>query len=230
MVSICTRTCGDLYFGYLKTMDIADLRQEYTQEQLDKSNLDSDPYAQFEKWFGQALKSEVQEPNAMVLATSNSENQPFTRTVLLKKMDSKGFVFFTNYESRKATQIAMNAKVSALFLWLPLERQVSINGTVERIPQKESLSYFTSRPLSSQIGAWASKQSSIISSRSILEGKWNEVKEKFAQGKIPLPSFWGGYRIIPHSFEFWQGRKSRLHDRFLYSKNGDNWSVDRLSP
>jgi len=211
-------------------MDIADLRQEYTQEQLDKSNLDSDPYAQFEKWFGQALKSEVQEPNAMVLATSNSENQPFTRTVLLKKMDSKGFVFFTNYESRKATQIAMNAKVSALFLWLPLERQVSINGTVERIPQKESLSYFTSRPLSSQIGAWASKQSSIISSRSILEGKWNEVKEKFAQGKIPLPSFWGGYRIIPHSFEFWQGRKSRLHDRFLYSKNGDNWSVDRLSP
>ena len=211
-------------------MDITHLREDYRKEILNRETLRPDPLQQFRAWFGQAQESLLKEPNAMVLATVDAHGQPFTRTVLLKKLDDRGLVFFTNFESRKATHIAANSKVSACFLWLDLERQVSVNGTAERISTAESLAYFVSRPLGSRLGAWTSQQSSVIKSRSLLEAKLQEMKQKFADGQIPLPSFWGGYRILPETWEFWQGRQNRLHDRFLYSKSGDSWQIDRLQP
>ncbi|NBD38619.1 MAG: pyridoxamine 5'-phosphate oxidase [Verrucomicrobia bacterium] len=214
-------------------MDIADLRREYRKAALDREHLAPDPVDQFRKWFEEAQRAEVPEPNAMVLATVDPEGQPFTRTVLLKKFDQRGPVFFTNFESRKADHIEANAKVSCCFLWLELERQVSLNGTAERISNAESFAYFASRPLGSRLGAWSSQQSSIIKSRSLLEAKLEEMKRKFADGKVPLPSFWGGYRIRPSSYEFWQGRQNRLHDRFLYQRqeaDGSPWQLERLQP
>ena len=212
-------------------MDISELREEYRRETLDKETLDTDPMEQFTAWFNQARKAGIKEPNSMILATVDPAGQPWTRTVLLKKIDARGLVFFTNFESRKASHIAANAKVSLLFLWLDLERQVSINGIAEKISTAESMAYFVSRPLGSRLGAWSSRQSSVITSRSLLEAKLEEMKRKFSDGKVPLPSFWGGYRILPQSFEFWQGRRSRLHDRFLYSKSAqDLWQLDRLQP
>lgn len=211
-------------------MDLSELRAEYAQANLNREDLHDDPQKQFEFWFEQAEKAQLQEPNAMVLATVDDSGQPFTRTVLLKNMDARGLVFYTNYKSRKAEHMEANNRVSLLFLWLPLERQISINGTVEKVSTRESLTYFASRPLKSRLGAWASNQSEIITSRSLLEGKMHEMKRKFADGKIPLPSFWGGYRVIPQSWEFWQGRRSRLHDRFLYEKINDSWEIKRLSP
>lgn len=211
-------------------MEISHLREEYRREALNRETLNADPKHQFRAWFGQAQAAELREPNAMVLATVDSDGQPFNRTVLLKKLDERGLVFFTNFESRKARHMSENPKVSVLFLWLELERQVSINGTVEKISAAESLAYFATRPLGSRLGAWTSQQSTVIKSRSLLEGKLEEMKRKFADGKIPLPSFWGGYRIIPGSYEFWQGRRNRLHDRFLYSKHGKSWEIERLQP
>lgn len=211
-------------------MEISHLREEYRREALNRETLNADPMEQFKAWFGQTQAAELREPNAMVLATVDPDGQPFNRTVLLKKLDERGLVFFTNFESRKARHMFKNPKVSVLFLWLELERQVSINGTVERISAAESLAYFATRPLGSRLGAWTSQQSSVIKSRSLLEGKLEEMKRKFADGKIPLPSFWGGYRIIPKSYEFWQGRRNRLHDRFLYSTSGDHWEIKRLQP
>jgi pyridoxamine 5'-phosphate oxidase len=211
-------------------MDISDLREEYRREALDRDTLHDDPMEQFKAWFAQAREARLKEPNAMVLATVDSGGQPFTRTVLLKKLDPRGMVFFTNFESRKSRQMDANPKVSALFLWLELERQVSVTGLASRISPAESLAYFITRPLGSRLGAWTSQQSSVIRSRSLLEAKLEEMKRKFADGKVPLPSFWGGYRIVPDSYEFWQGRQSRLHDRFLYSKSGDSWQVERLQP
>lgn len=211
-------------------IDISSLRQEYRQAALGREDLEPDPLLQFENWFAQAHRAELKEPNAMVLATCDDRGRPFTRTVLLKKLDKRGLVFFTNFESRKAAHMEHNPHVSVLFLWLDLERQVSINGSVERISTAESLRYFASRPLASRLGAWTSKQSTVIRSRSLLEGKLEEMKRKFADGKVPLPSFWGGYRIVPESYEFWQGRRSRLHDRFLYSKNDGRWRIERLQP
>ncbi len=211
-------------------MDITHLREEYRREALNRETLRTDPMEQFRFWFQQAQEAEIREPNAMVLATLSEEAKPLCRTVLLKKIDSRGFVFFTNFESQKARHIAANANVSACFLWLGLERQVIINGPAERIPASESLAYFITRPLGSQLGAWSSNQSTVIKSRSLLEAKLNEMKQKFADGKIPLPSFWGGYRIVPESYEFWQGRQSRLHDRFRYQKTGDTWDIERLQP
>lgn len=210
---------------------IADLRKEYTKASLDIDSVDKNPFKQFEKWFLEAQKGELLEPNAMVLSTSDTQNQPFQRTVLMKALDNDGIVFYTNYKSRKAQQIQENAHVSILFPWYAMERQVCIQGIAEKVSAATSLKYFTSRPHGSQLGAWVSQQSSVISSRSILENKLAEMKQKFKEGKVPLPDFWGGYKIKPTSFEFWQGRQSRLHDRIIYQKDAeDSWNTSRLAP
>ncbi len=212
-------------------MNVADLRKNYTQAILRRENLDSDPIAQFRTWMDQACNAEVLEPNAMSLATVDPLGHPSTRTVLLKGFSSDGFLFFTNYESRKAQHLDANPNISLLFPWLVLERQVIISGEAKKISPAESLKYFQSRPEGSQIGAWASPQSKVITSRKLLELKWDEMKRKFAAGKIPLPSFWGGYQVIPRTIEFWQGGQHRIHDRFLYSREASkNWKIERLAP
>ena len=209
--------------------DVAALRRNYTRDGLRRGDLDPDPIGQFRKWFSEAMAAELVEPNAMVRSTTDGK-RPSSRTVLLKAYDERGFVFFTNYESRKAREIAVDAHVSLLFPWYPLERQVGIIGHAERISAAESLAYFTSRPHGSRLGAWVSQQSTVINSRKFLEMKWDEMKRKFADGEIPLPSFWGGIRVVPTEIEFWQGRENRLHDRFRYTLSGDEWAIERLSP
>ena len=212
-------------------MDIHALREDYQKGELRRKDLQEDPFNQFEIWFQQACNAELLEQNAMTLATVSEQGQPFMRTVLLKYFDRQGFVFFTNYESRKASQIESNHRVSMLFTWLPLQRQVHITGTAEKVTTAESLAYFSSRPRGSQLGAWTSQQSSIISSRQLLLMQFEEIKNKFLDGEIPLPSFWGGYRIVPDSFEFWQGCTNRLHDRFLYThQENQSWEIQRLAP
>jgi len=199
--------------------------------ELDESSVAPDPVDQFGIWFEQACKAQLLEPNAMSLATSTPEGQTSIRTVLLKGYDAGGFNFFTNMESHKALDIGSNPNVSILFPWLALERQVIINGTAEAMGRAEVLKYFVTRPVDSQVGAWASNQSRIITTRKILEMKFDELKRKFADGKVPLPSFWGGYRVIPRTVEFWQGRPSRLHDRIQYSRNEQGeWQLARLAP
>ena len=211
-------------------MDLTFIRQGYKNKGLDKEDLNTDPYIQFESWFEEA-KEEEPIPTAMSLSTVNSNGEPALRTVLLKLFDKNGFVFFTNYKSRKADHIAENPNVAVLFNWVAMERQVGINGVADKIKTYESIKYFMSRPRGSQLGAWVSDQSSVLSSRKILEIKLEEMKQKFADGEIPLPEFWGGYRIIPKTFEFWQGRPNRLHDRFIYSKQGNaSWRIDRIAP
>ncbi len=211
--------------------DVAALRRNYTQAGLRRGDLALEPVAQFRRWFGQVAAAGLIEPNAMVLSTTDG-GRPSSRTVLLKAYDDRGFVFFTNYESRKARDITINANVSLLFPWYALERQVSLLGRAERISTAESLAYFASRPSGSRLGAWVSQQSSVISSRNLLEMKWDEMKRKFAQGEIPLPSFWGGFRVVPSELEFWQGRENRLHDRFRYVRNEPRgpWQIERLAP
>ena len=212
-------------------MDIGALRNEYKQGSLDRADLCPTPFVQFAQWFQQANNSEVLEVNAMQLATASLTGRPSVRTVLMKGFDEQGFVFYTNYESQKAREIAENPQVSALFFWKELERQVEITGKVEKIAPADSLKYFLSRPQSSQLGAWVSQQSSIIESRAVLEQKLVGMQQKFAQGDIPLPDFWGGFRIIPGTVEFWQGKPNRLHDRFEYRLNtGKSWDIVRLSP
>ena len=210
-------------------MDLSFMRQGYESRGLTKEQLNSDPFLQFEAWFEEANTAEPI-PNSMSLATVGKSGAPTLRTVLLKLFDENGFVFFTNYKSRKATQIEENPNVAMLFNWVAMERQVSINGVAEKIETSESLKYFLSRPRGSQLGAWVSDQSSVLTSRKILEMKLDEFKLKFAKGKIPLPDFWGGYRIKPDNFEFWQGCPNRLHDRFSYTKTAEEWSIDRLAP
>jgi len=206
------------------------IRQGYKDKGLDKEDLNTDPVIQFESWFEEAKKLEPI-PTAMSLSTVNNNGEPTLRTVLLKLFDKKGFVFFTNYKSRKADHITDNPNVAVLFNWVAMERQVSISGVAEKIKTKESIKYFMSRPRGSQLGAWVSDQSSVLSSRKILELKLEEIKRKFSDGEIPLPDFWGGYRIIPKTFEFWQGRPNRLHDRFIYSKQSNElWKIDRIAP
>jgi pyridoxamine 5'-phosphate oxidase len=209
--------------------DVAELRRNYTRDGLRRNSLDPDPVGQFRRWFTDAVAAELVEPNAMVLSTTDGR-RPSSRTVLLKAYDERGFVFFTNYESRKARDIAAQAEVSLLFPWYPLERQVGLLGKAERISAAESLAYFASRPRGSRLGAWVSQQSTVITSRKLLEMKWEEVKRKFSEGEVPLPSFWGGFRVVPVEFEFWQGRENRLHDRFRYVRSGDGWAVERLAP
>ncbi len=210
--------------------DIASLRKEYAQAELDIDRVEKSPVDQFRKWFDEALKAELIEPNAMVLATADLSGKINQRTVLLKAYDEGGFVFFTNYASRKARQIEENQNVSLLFPWYGLERQVAITGKAEKISAGESARYFLSRPFGSQLGAWVSHQSQVISSRRILEMKLEEMKRKFKEGKVPLPDFWGGYKVVPETIEFWQGRPSRLHDRIYFTKEGLGWKIERLSP
>ena len=212
-------------------MDLSDFRKEYSSRGLQREDLTDDPTETFEKWFRQATELKVHEPNAMTLATISPDGKPTQRTVLLKAFDQSGYTFFTNYQSRKAKHIAQNPSVCLLFPWLTLERQVIIQGRAEKIPISESLRYFATRPRESQIGAWVSNQSEVISSRKILLQKLGEIKAKFKEGEIPLPSFWGGYRVIPETIEFWQGGPARVHDRFLYSRNANAaWQIDRLAP
>ncbi len=211
-------------------MDISDTRKEYTRTGLTRKDLNESPFLQFETWFKQAQASQHPYANAMSLATAGSDGMPQVRTVLLKLFDEQGFVFFTNYSSDKAKQLSENPQASLLFHWLELERQVRVSGKVERISAAESMKYFASRPRGSQLGAWCSDQSQIITSRSLLEAQWQKMKQKFSDGEIPLPDFWGGYRIIPTRIEFWQGRSNRLHDRFEYRCLDDGWDINRLAP
>ncbi len=212
-------------------LDITQMRKEYMDKGLNKEDLDANPIKQFETWFNQAIEVNLREPNAMILATTGTDMMPSVRTVLLKIFDETGFVFFSNYKSKKAQDIIENPKAAVLFPWLDLDRQVKIEGTIEKISSKESLKYFLSRPKGSQIGAWVSHQSEIISSRSILEAKFNEIKNKFVKGEIPFPSFWGGYILRPKKIEFWQAGTDRLHDRFVYTLDDkSNWKIERLAP
>ncbi len=212
-------------------MDLGALRQEYTQADLDESSVDPDPFKQFEHWFEQAVKSELLEPNAMSLSTVSPSGQPSLRTVLLKFFDANGFVFFTNYTSRKARELEGNPRVALLFPWYGLERQVLVEGRAEKVSTAESLKYFVSRPHGSQLGAWVSQQSRVITSRSVLELKLAELKRKFTAGEVPLPDFWGGYRVVPEALEFWQGRPNRLHDRIRYRREPEAaWLRERLAP
>ena len=211
-------------------MDISDYRREYTQKGMSRESLLATPFLQFELWFQQACKVDIIDANAMTLATVSAEGKPSIRTVLLKTFDDKGFVFFTNYSSQKAKEIENNSNVALLFPWTELERQVEISGKAEKISTAESLKYFASRPEGSQLGAWVSHQSSVISTRQALDMQWAKMKEKFNSGKIPLPDFWGGYRVIPEKIEFWQGRVNRLHDRFEYHRKNDSWEIHRLAP
>ena len=210
------------------TGDLSNLRKEYLKSGIVKGDLKVNPIEQFSLWFSQAIEANIVEPSAMSLATS--DDYIGIRTVLLKYFDNKGFVFFTNYESKKSRQIQNNPQAALLFPWLALERQVKIIGSVEKITKLESLKYFSSRPKDSQLGAWSSNQSSKISSRAILVDQFAVMKKKFASGEIPLPEFWGGYRVVPESIGFWQGRESRLHDRLIYERKDEEWVISRLSP
>jgi pyridoxamine 5'-phosphate oxidase len=212
-------------------MNLSEMRRNYAKQTLDLGDLSPDPLAQFDRWMRAAIDSQLAEPNAMALATVGPAGRPSLRTVLLKGFDDRGLVFYTNYESAKAREIAGNPQVALLFQWLELERQVTVTGRAEKISVAESLGYFLSRPRESQIGAWASRQSEIITTRSLLEGKFAEMKAKFASGQIPVPGFWGGYRVTPETFEFWQGRPNRMHDRFRYARQpAGAWEINRLMP
>ncbi|QIP56077.1 pyridoxamine 5'-phosphate oxidase [Hafnia alvei] len=210
--------------------DVADLRREYVRGGLRRSDLTDDPLEMFERWLKQACEARLADPTAMCVATVDKNGQPYQRIVLLKHFDQQGMVFYTNLGSRKAQQLEENPHISLHFPWHMLDRQVSVLGTAEKLSTIEVMKYFHSRPKDSQIAAWVSHQSSRISTRGILEGKFLELKQKFLQGEIPLPSFWGGYRVKINSMEFWQGRENRLHDRFIYQRQGDAWEIDRLAP
>ncbi|XHR28677.1 MAG: pyridoxamine 5'-phosphate oxidase [Chthoniobacteraceae bacterium] len=212
-------------------MNLADARSDYRKGKLRREDLKPDPIDMFNFWLDEVIDAKVVEPTAMSLASCGADGRPLLRTVLLKGLDARGFVFFTNLESRKAQQLGENPNVSLLFPWLPLERQVIVRGRADKIPAMESLKYFMSRPRESQLAAWASRQSHAISSRTVLEMEWGKLKEKFGAGKIPLPSFWGGFRVKPETIEFWQGGHARLHDRFEYTAQPDgSWAIERLAP
>lgn len=212
-------------------MSLAEHRKDYSLAGLMEKDLARDPFRQFEKWFQEAEAAKIVEPNAMTVATATKDGRPSARTALLKGIDGRGFVFFTNYESRKGRELAENAHATLVFPWLALERQVIVEGLVTRTSREESEAYFHSRPHASQLGAWVSQQSSVVASRSVLEEAYKAVERKYAGMPVPLPPHWGGFRVAPERVEFWQGRRSRLHDRLVYRRAKDgSWSVERLSP
>jgi len=212
-------------------MNIQDIRKEYTQHSLNETDVVSNPLQQFERWFDQALKAQVMEANAFNLTTIDSDGKPHSRMVLLKGLTDKGFEFFTNYNSHKAQQIQANPWVSMTFVWPELERQVRVEGRASKISKERSQEYFFSRPHQSQLGAWASNQSEILSSRTLLEDRLEDLNNEYPEGtKVPFPTHWGGFEIEPNMIEFWQGRASRLHDRIRYTQEGLTWSMARLSP
>lgn len=213
-------------------MDIAEIRRQYGAYELHRSDLHADAIQQFGIWLNQAIESQLfKDPTAMCVATVDDSGMPSQRVVLLKEFDEQGFVFYTNLESNKAKQIASNPKVCLHFPWLDLERQVIVRGEAEKLTVAEATKYFLSRPHESQLAAWASHQSQPVSARNLLEQAFSQMKNKFAKGQVPLPGFWGGYRVKPVSIEFWQGRANRLHDRFLYVKDPANqWAIERLQP
>jgi len=212
------------------TKNLASIRKEYSLKQLDEKDVKRDPFDQFKEWFDDAVNAEVKEPNAMMLATSTSDGKPSARMVLLKGFDKEGLTFFTNFNSRKASLLDSNPCAALVFFWPELERQIRIEGIVEKVSEKESNEYFNSRPEGSRVGAWASPQSQVIPNREFLELLYTEIETKFKGKKIPRPERWGGFRVIPSLFEFWQGRPNRLHDRIQYSKADNNWIIERLAP
>jgi pyridoxamine 5'-phosphate oxidase len=209
---------------------LAELRKEYTLAGLAEKDLARDPFRQFEKWFQEAEAAKLIEPNAMTLCTATPDGKPSGRTVLLKAIDGRGFVFFSNYSSRKGRELDANPNATLVFPWLALERQVIAEGVVTKVPREESEAYFHSRPRASQLGAWVSQQSAIIAGRSVIEESMKVLEEKYAGREVPLPPNWGGWRLVPETVEFWQGRRSRLHDRLRYRRGPDGWTVERLAP
>lgn len=210
-------------------MNIADMRQEYMLAGFDESEAARDPFQQFGTWFQDAVSSGLPMPNAMSLATADASGRPTARAVLLKGFDQDGFVFFTNYQSRKGRELATNPLASLLFTWEELERQVRIDGRAEKVPDSESDEYFATRPLGSQISAWASPQSEVVTNRATIEARCAEAQQRFG-AQVPRPPHWGGFRVIPNAIEFWQGRASRLHDRILYRLESGTWKIERLAP
>ena len=211
-------------------MDLESFRREYLHGGLKRDGLDSDPFNQFSLWMQQALDLKIHDPTAMTIATVANDGQPSQRIVLLKHIDHDGFVFYTNYESRKASELKVNSKISLLFPWNIIDRQVKVCGEAKKISVEESEKYFSSRPKDSQLAALVSKQSSLLPSRASLLESFESLREEYKGENIPLPSYWGGYRVVPHEMEFWQGGASRLHDRFRYMRNGNEWKIDRLAP
>lgn len=211
-------------------MDLSHLRAEYRQASLDIGDVDADPLKQFHRWFSEAREAGQHEPNAMALGTADSDGEPNVRMVLLKEADARGFVFFTDYRSVKSEELGSNARGALCFWWHTLERQVRVRGAVQRVDEAESAAYFQQRPRGSQLGAWASAQSSVLSARDALVRRHEELESQYEGVDVPLPPHWGGFRVVPEVYEFWQGRESRLHDRLRYRPVGSNWTIERLSP
>jgi pyridoxamine 5'-phosphate oxidase len=211
-------------------MELSGLRKSYLRSALERTQLEPDPIAQFERWFAEALAAGLEEPSAMALATADADGRPSVRMVLLKGVSQAGFVFYTNYQSRKARELAVNPFAALCFYWEALERQVRVEGEAEKLPEEVSDAYFQSRPRGSQLGAWASPQSQTIASRAELEARLKALEAEYAERPVPRPPFWGGYLLRPTALEFWQGRENRLHDRFRYTQGASGWHLERLAP
>ena len=210
--------------------NVSDLRKEYTRAGLAESDVAPDPIEQFRRWFDEALEADLHEPNAFVLATATPDGKPSARVVLLKGLDGRGFVFYTNYEGRKGRELEENPRAALLFYWGELERQVRVEGTVSRVSGRESDAYYASRPRGSRLGAWVSQQSRVVEGREVLEARIADLEAEYEGREVPRPAFWGGYRVEPEAVEFWQGRENRLHDRIVYRREDGGWKIERLQP